>query len=99
MFVKSLKVMLLLVITTVFFNHLVLAQTNWGGMCGLRKDVVDLLWKQFQEEQEEISLASEFELFELFVSEKGTWSILRTTAIGTSCVVKAGNGLHKVAKS
>ena len=60
------------------------------GPCGPRKDILAHLSKRFTETRRAIGLASERVMMELFVSKKGSWTILMSTAKGTSCIVAAG---------
>ncbi len=74
------------------------AGTAASIVCGERGAIVQLLSSRFSEIQEDLVLRSEHSLMELFVSTRGTWSILHTTPNGTSCVVASGMGLAPVAR-
>ena len=68
-----------------------------GLVCAERNHLVSQLKVRFAESQEDVVMRSDTSLMELFVSAKGTWSILHTTSSGTSCLVASGQGLAPTA--
>ena len=58
--------------------------------CGDRDQIVKLLDQRFKEVKFAMGLASNVNLFEVFLSKKGTWTILSTRANGKTCIVAAG---------
>ncbi len=58
--------------------------------CGSREDIVKVLDKRFKENRFAMGLASNVSLLELFVSKRGTWTILTTRADGKTCIVASG---------
>lgn len=62
--------------------------------CAPRGTMVEMLSEVFGEEPRAIGLAGEAHLMELFVSETGTWTILRTTASGISCPLAEGTSFE-----
>jgi hypothetical protein len=62
------------------------------GVCGSREELVSRLENGYLESQVAIGLGSSGALIEIFVSkEKGTFSIIRTTPTGISCLMTAGD--------
>jgi|TARA_R110000824_G_scaffold394040_1_gene593572 hypothetical protein len=60
--------------------------------CGLRVDVIKLLKEKYEEEQVAIGLENNNRLVEVFVSRRGTFTILLSYPIGYSCVATLGYG-------
>ncbi len=61
-----------------------------GVQCGNRDKMVKTLGQRFKEDRFAMGLSSNVSLLELFVSKKGTWTILTTRANGRTCIVAAG---------
>jgi hypothetical protein len=62
------------------------------AVCGNREELVSRLETGYFESQVAIGLDSNGMLIEIFVSkEKGTFSIVRTTPTGVSCLMTAGD--------
>ena len=60
------------------------------AVCGPHGDVVKKLEGDFKEARAGLGLAGNGGLVELFVSEKGGWSVLVTRPNGVTCLVAAG---------
>ena len=58
--------------------------------CAVRADIVQKLDETYKEARQAIALTKQGGLLEIFVSEKGTWSILVSTPGGKSCLVAVG---------
>ena len=58
--------------------------------CGNRNQMVKTLGNRFKEDRFAMGLASNVNLFEVFISKKGTWTILSTRADGRTCIIAAG---------
>ena len=58
--------------------------------CGNRNQMVKTLGSRFKEDRFAMGLASNVNLFEVFISKKGTWTILSTRADGRTCIIAAG---------
>jgi hypothetical protein len=58
--------------------------------CGPRPQLVQAMKQIFDERPHATGLMSSNELFELFVSKDGTWTILVTNPRGISCIAAAG---------
>lgn len=58
--------------------------------CGNRVQMVKTLGNRFKEDRFAMGLASNVNLFEVFISKKGTWTILSTRVNGRSCIIAAG---------
>jgi hypothetical protein len=59
--------------------------------CGPRPQLVQAMKQMFDEQPRATGLISTNELFELFVSPQGTWTILVTNPHGVSCIAAAGD--------
>ncbi|NVK19343.1 MAG: hypothetical protein HWE30_11655 [Methylocystaceae bacterium] len=60
------------------------------NLCGERVDIIDTLKKRYQEVPVSMGLAGNGGVVEIFVSIKGSWTILVTRPTGVACVVSAG---------
>ncbi|MFN0193919.1 MAG: hypothetical protein ACKVP5_18435 [Aestuariivirga sp.] len=60
--------------------------------CGPHEKLTELLGQQFQEGREGIGLAGAQAVIEIFVSEKGTWTMTSTSTDGLTCIIAAGQG-------
>lgn len=58
--------------------------------CGDRAKVVALLAKRYKEVPRAMGLASRSGILEIYVSEKGSWTILMTSTKGRSCMLAVG---------
>ena len=58
--------------------------------CGNRGQMVKTLGDKFKENRFAMGLASNVNLFEVFISKKGTWTILSTRADGRTCIIATG---------
>ncbi|TKB09478.1 MAG: hypothetical protein E5V75_30805 [Mesorhizobium sp.] len=61
-------------------------------ICGGHTYLVARLAEAFEEKRLGYGVAGEVAVFELFVSESGTWTILMTDVKGQSCILAAGEG-------
>lgn len=61
------------------------------AMCGERGAIIDQLKTKYQESRQAVGLISNNGAAELYVSEKGTWTMLVTLANGKSCIIAAGH--------
>ena len=64
--------------------------------CGPHKQIVELLSKRFSEVPKAIGMVGEKRIMEVFISEKGTWTILVTNSDGTTCILAAGDDWEDV---
>lgn len=65
------------------------ASTN---VCGTRTDLVKSLDQAFQEKRAAFGLIAEGkQLAELFVSHRGSWTLIVSLPRGKSCVIASGN--------
>ena len=58
--------------------------------CGPHNTVVMLLRQYYSEQVQALGITSTGELVEIFVSPRGTWTVVMTTPSGPSCLVTAG---------
>jgi hypothetical protein len=61
-----------------------------AGRCGSHKELTNRLAKHFYERRGGAGLTRDGKLFEIFISEKGTWTVLVTLPTGMSCIVLDG---------
>jgi hypothetical protein len=61
-----------------------------ANACAPHEDFSKHLQTNYQEKVGGIGVANDGSLFEIFVSEKGTWSLLITNGKKISCIVAAG---------
>lgn len=59
-------------------------------MCGPRDQVTKVLAEKYKEFPRAAGIMSGLTLMEIYVSERGTWTILTTNDQGIACVVRAG---------
>jgi len=63
-----------------------------GVTCAKREDMVGALGRLYKEKQQSTGLVSSKAAVEVFVSDKGDWTILATGTNGVSCMMAAGEG-------
>ena len=63
--------------------------------CGPRTELVKAMKQIFDEQPRARGLLSSKELFEVFVSPDGTWTILVTNPHGISCIAAAGDNWER----
>ncbi len=66
------------------------------AMCGARAQIVEQLKTKYKEAPKAVGIVSDNGVAELFVSEKGTWTMLMTLASGKSCIIAAGHSWDAV---
>ena len=86
----------ILVLVLCFVVSTAVAETRSSPMsqesCGLRSDIVKLLREKHEEEQVAIGLENNNRLVEVFVSPRGSFTILLSYPIGYSCIATMGDG-------
>ena len=63
-----------------------------GPTCGERTDIVRKLSHDFKEAPQSVGMVNNQAVIEVFVSEKGSWTIIASGTDGKSCVLSAGDG-------
>ncbi|CAN7267192.1 hypothetical protein [Mesorhizobium sp. LjRoot246] len=63
-----------------------------ADQCAARADMIKALGDKFHESEAARGLVNPSVVLEIFVSDKGTWTILATDTHGQSCVITAGEG-------
>jgi hypothetical protein len=67
------------------------AQTTQTMICGARAQVVGTLTARYGEQVRSMGLAPQNRIVEVYVSEEtGSWTIVVTSADGTSCLMASG---------
>ncbi len=69
----------------------VFAQQANAAVCSERKKFTTYLAEKYKEIPTAIGLVSNTGMMEVYVSKRGTWSILMTAPNGISCLIAAGN--------
>jgi hypothetical protein len=83
---------LLIAVTSAAASSLFSVPAAAQGKCGPRADIVTELSRLFQEAPNAVGQVNGNAVIEVFVSDKGTWTIIATSADGKSCVLSAGDG-------
>src|SRR5262245_12523684 len=66
------------------------AQAQGQEQCGPRDQVVKVLNAKYQESQRALGLINEKAMMEVYISSRGTWTMVVTNDAGISCVLAAG---------
>ena len=66
-------------------------QSAEAAVCTQRKEFTSFLSKKYKELPKAVGLVSNKGFMEVYVSKKGTWSILMTNPKGISCLIAAGD--------
>ena len=61
------------------------------AMCGERAQIIEQLKNKYQETRQATGLIATNGAAELYISQKGTWTMLVTVASGKSCIIAAGH--------
>jgi len=76
---------------------LVLTATSAGAaMCSSYDKFSAFLSGKYKESPRAVGLVANKRVMQIYVSEKGTWSILMTSPQGTSCLIAAGDNWEKL---
>ena len=91
------------VVTAALIASILLISTQQASaaVCTERKKFTHYLSKQYKEKPKAVGLVSNTSIMEVYVSKKGTWSILMTNRKGITCLIAAGNNWEnlKLAKA
>ena len=60
------------------------------NICAARDEVVQRLWDRWQEAQVALAVINDGKLLEIFVSERGSWTVIISDPNGRACVASAG---------
>ena len=74
------------------------SSTKAAPQCGPHEKITEALDKRFQESRQALGLAGQASVIELFVSDKGTWTLTATTTAGLTCVVATGEAWQEYPK-
>tara|TARA_R100000781_G_scaffold18611_5_gene14429 strand:- start:6155 stop:6442 length:288 start_codon:yes stop_codon:yes gene_type:complete len=76
----------------IFFVLVLMAVSSASAqnICAKREEVVERLWNRWQEVLTANGLTNDNQLVEVFVSKKGSWTIIISDPSGKSCVASAG---------
>lgn len=59
--------------------------------CGPHGEIIKVLAGKYQEHRRALGLINEKAVMEVYISPKGTWTMLVTDQTGTTCVLAAGD--------
>ena len=76
-----------LLATVILLPSVVNAQPK---LCAPSADVINKLSKQYDEKPVAMGLQSSGNLLQVFVSKKGTWTVVSETPRGMSCIIAVG---------
>lgn len=82
----------LLAIAVSIIGLLITSIATAQSFCGKRDAMVAKLANEFEEFPSSIAVIDEHTLLEVFVSAKGSWTILASGVDGSSCVLSSGEG-------
>ena len=60
--------------------------------CGTRDEIVKKLSEEYKETPQSVGLVNQDAVVEVFVSEKGSWTIIASGTDGKSCILSSGEG-------
>lgn len=83
---------LLAALVAAFFVHNAYA----NGTCTNREKLINFLTSEYSETLQVMGLVDNSGVMEIYVSEKGTWTIVVTSPKGTSCVIGAGDNWEAI---
>lgn len=66
------------------------------GGCGKRDAYVKMLNEKYQEYPRIEGLVGQFAVMEIYVSKKGTWTVLQTFRNGQTCMTAAGGNWQEI---
>lgn len=64
--------------------------------CGKRADLIRGLDTQFHEKQTDIGMLADSRVIELYVNDKGDWSMIATRPDGLSCLIATGRAWERL---
>ena len=67
-----------------------MSQASAATKCGAYSDVTKLLTDKYQENRRALGVINDKAIMEVFISPKGTWTMLVTDRSGLSCILAAG---------
>ncbi len=74
-----------------FGAQLATAKATEKPTCAPRNVIVTGLTKKFREKRQAAGLISNKAVMELYVSQRGSWTILMTTTNGVTCLLASGD--------
>jgi cation diffusion facilitator CzcD-associated flavoprotein CzcO len=75
-----------------------MTSTKAAPQCGPHEKITEVLYKRFLESRQALGLAGQASVIELFVSDKGTWTLTATTTAGRTCVIATGEAWQEYPK-
>ena len=81
---------------------MILAVLLWAApvqaqaVCGDREVIIDRLESAYQEKPVAVGLSGNGGVVELYLSDKGSWTLLLTQPTGVSCLIAAGDNWHQI---
>ena len=79
------------IVAAVLAAFLLVGAPAYGqAFCGPRDSVLTRLYLNYQEQPVAIGLSATGSIIEILVSDEGTWTVIRTSPNGITCVVTSG---------
>ncbi|MGI9357230.1 MAG: hypothetical protein ACR2PF_18995, partial [Rhizobiaceae bacterium] len=67
--------------------------------CGPHDKMTDLLGKRYIQKRTGYGVIQQHFIIEVYVSDRGSWTILRTDRLGNTCIMATGHSWQSVAPS
>jgi hypothetical protein len=69
---------------------LIASGSAFARPCGSHKELAQALGNKYGENRQSLGISGGAQVFELYVSTRGSWTLLATDTKGRSCIVAAG---------
>jgi len=73
-----------------------MVKSDPASRCAPRDRIAKVLHQKYQERQSAFGVIGSAAVIEIYTSEKGGWTILRTSRANISCILAAGHGYQAV---
>jgi len=81
------------------FASVLASPASAQAQCGPREQVVKSLGERYKEAPSGMGVTQPGQVIELFTSDSGSWTMLLTTANGTSCLIAAGESWDTITRA
>jgi hypothetical protein len=96
MFALTRSLSLAAVLAAGFAPNFAAAAETSPAACGAHDKIVEALKAKYQEERRVMGVINQQTVMEIFMSPKGTWTVLVTDTTGTSCMTASGEDWQEV---
>lgn len=81
----------------ILFISAIIPAAHASAQCGSRSAIIQVLEKKYLEGRVAVGLSqTNTQAYEVFVSEKGSWTLMMTNTNGATCIMAAGHSWQKV---